>query len=75
MMMLEVVKRIEAAGMKVLLEADRPGRDGSGMNAYAWSDERGYECSITMPIGIYDHLDDDEVEVLERVIAQRRYAA
>ena len=28
-------------------------------------------CYITVPVGIHDHLDDDEVAVLERVIARK----
>jgi hypothetical protein len=71
MMLLDAVKKIQAAGMQVLLEADAVGRDGSGMKAYAWSDENGYKCHITMPIGVYDYLDEDEVATLERVIAGR----
>jgi hypothetical protein len=76
MMLVDAVKKIQGAGMQVLLEANKPSGDGPGLLAYAWSDEGGYECYITVPIGVYDRLDDDEVEVLERVIAKREsYAA
>jgi hypothetical protein len=68
MMLLEAIKRIEAAGMKVLLETDRSGLD---LLAYAWSDGCGYECKLTLPMGIYDGRDDNEVAVLDRVIARR----
>jgi hypothetical protein len=70
MMLLDAVKKIEVAGMNVLLEADPAPSDGSQMKAYAWS-ENGYECYVTVPVGIYDHLDADEVTMLERVIAGR----
>ena len=71
MMLLDAVKKMEFAGLQVLLEADPVGRDGSGMKAYAWSEGNGYECCITMPIGVYDRLAEDEVKVLERGIAKR----
>jgi hypothetical protein len=67
MMLLEAVKKIEAAGMKVRLEADARGYD---LMAYVWSDERDYECKLTLQNSIYDRLDEDEVALLERVIAR-----
>jgi hypothetical protein len=68
----EAVKKIQGAGMQVLLEPAKYGHESlSGLLAYAWSDEAGYECCITLPFGIQDRLNEDEVEVLERVIAER----
>jgi len=75
MILIQAVYKIKNAGMQVLLEGDPTKYGDTGLRAYAWSDENGYEFHITVPVGVYDHLDDDEVEVLERVIAQRRYAA
>jgi hypothetical protein len=69
MTLIEAIKKIEPTGMKVLLEADRGGLD---LLAYAWSDEHGYECKLTLPMGIYcDRLNEDEIAVLERLIARR----
>jgi hypothetical protein len=73
MMLINAVKKIQDSGMQVLLEANKPcGENLSGLLAYAWSDESGYECYLTLPFGIQDRLNEDEVEVLERVIAGRR---
>jgi hypothetical protein len=72
MMLIEAVRKIQKAGMQVLLEANPTAGNGccgeSNMRAYAWSDQNGYECAITMPFGAYDAMDEDEVAVLERVI-------
>jgi hypothetical protein len=70
MMLIQAVVKIQNAGMQVLLEAD-PKNGDTCLRAYAWSAQNGYEFHITVPVGVYDHLDDDEVEVLERVIAER----
>jgi hypothetical protein len=71
MMLINAMYKIQNAGMQVLLEAD-PKNGDTGLRAYAWSDQNGYEFHITLPVGVYDRLNDDEVEVLERVIAERR---
>jgi hypothetical protein len=72
MILAEAVKKIHGAGMQVLLERAKYGHENlSGLLAYAWSDEAGYECSITVPLGIQDRLNKEEVEVLELVIAKR----
>ena len=74
MMLIEAVRKIEKAGLHVLLEAaagtSYGGCGDSNLRAYAWSDQNGYECYITVPIGVYDHLNDDEVDVLEQVITK-----
>ena len=44
------------------------GCGNSNLRAYAWSDRDGYECYITVPIGVYDHLDDDEVATMDNVL-------
>jgi hypothetical protein len=72
MMLADAVKKIQGAGMQVLLDAAKPGGENlSGLLAYAWSDQNGYECYLTVPFGIQDRLNEDEVEVLERVISNR----
>jgi hypothetical protein len=72
MILADAVKKIQGAGMQVLLEADKPGGDNlSGLRAYVWSDQNGYERCLTVPFGIQDRLNEDEVEVLERVISNR----
>jgi hypothetical protein len=71
MMLIQAVYKIQNAGMQVLLEAD-PKNGDTGLRAYAWSDQNGYEFHITLPVGNYDRLNDDGVEVLERVLADRR---
>jgi hypothetical protein len=70
MKLIQAIYKIQNAGMQVLLEGD-PKYADTGLRAYAWSDANGYECYITVPVGVYDHLDDDEVAVLERVIADK----
>jgi hypothetical protein len=79
MMLIEAVRKIQAAGLQVLLEA-APGTSYGGcgdsnLRAYAWSDQNGYECYITVPIGVYDHLDDDEVATMDNVLAAAVNAA
>jgi hypothetical protein len=69
MQLIDAVKKIEAAGMHVLLEADKTGP--GKLRAYAWSGENGYESYVTVPDRVYDSLDEAEVAVLERVIAGR----
>jgi hypothetical protein len=69
----EAVKKIQDAKMQASLEGKGFDQEsGSGLRLYARSDENGYESYITVPIGVHDHLDDDEVATLERVIAERR---